>query len=112
MKCDSTVMYLFSNCNVTTDRLDVFYFQNLFFKIEKAREFNFFLKLIFFVSHGNASVEHGFSVNNFVLKNNMKAETIIAHCFIKDYMLANELLPHTFETNNDLILSVKKAKAR
>ena len=42
----------------------------------------------------------------------MKAETIIAHCFIKDYMLANELLPHTFETNNDLILSVKKAKAR
>ena len=42
----------------------------------------------------------------------MNAETIITHLFIKDYMIANKLSPHTFEINNDLILSVKKASGR
>ena len=42
----------------------------------------------------------------------MKAKTIIAHHFIKDCMITNELLPHTFEINNDLILSVKNARGR
>ena len=43
----------------------------------------------------------------------MKAETIIVHHFIKDYMIANELyhLIH-LKKNNDLILSVKKARGR
>ena len=42
----------------------------------------------------------------------MKAETITTHHFIKDYMIINELSPHTFEINNVLILSVKKARGR
>ena len=43
----------FQNFVKATDRLDVFYFQNSCFKIEKAKELNFILKLIFIVSHGN-----------------------------------------------------------
>ena len=74
----------------------MFYFQNSCFKIEKAEELNFVLKLIFTGSHGNASAERGFSVNNLILENNMKAEAIIAHRFIKDFMIENELSPHTF----------------
>ena len=62
--------------------------------------------------HRNLFVECGFSVNDLILENNVKAETIIAHLFIKDYLIANELLPHTFEINNDLMLSVKKARGR
>ena len=42
----------------------------------------------------------------------MKAETITVHHFIKDYMITNELLPHTFKINNVLILSVKKARGQ
>ena len=80
--------------------------------IRVSKELNFFLKMMFTVSHGNTSVERGFSVNNLILANNMKAETIIAHCFIKGYMIANEFSSHTFEINNDLILSVKKARGR
>ena len=68
------------------------------------------MKLIFTVSHGNASVERGFSVNNLILENNIKAETIIAHYFIKAYMIENELSTHTFEINNDSILLAKKAR--
>ena len=67
------------------------------------------MKVIFIVSHGNASVESGLIVNNLILENNMKVETVIVHRFIKDYnMIANELSSHTFEINSDLILSVKK----
>ena len=42
----------------------------------------------------------------------MKAETITTHHFIKYYIITNELSPHTFEINNVLILSVKKARGR
>ena len=38
----------------------------------------------------------------------MKAETDIAHCFIKYFMIANEFWCHIFEINNYLILLVKK----
>ena len=102
----------FHNLDKATDRHYLFYFQNLCIKIEKAKELNFVFKLIFTVNHENASVEHEFSVNNLILGNSMKAETIIPHCFIKNYMITNELLPHTFEINNDLLLSVKKARGR
>ena len=47
-----------------------------------------------------------------ILENNMKEKTIIAYCFIKDSMITNELLPDTFEINNDLILLVKNARGR
>ena len=66
------------------------------------------MKLIFIVSHGNTSVESGLVVNNLILVNNMKVETVIVHLFIKDYMIAKELSSHTFEIKSDLILSVKK----
>ena len=82
------------------------------FKMEKANELNFVLEVIFTVSYGNAFVEPGFSANSSILENNMTAETIISHCFIKDYMIANELSPHTFEINNDLFLSLKKTRGR
>ena len=87
----------FHNFDKVTERLDVFYFQNSQFKIEKAKELNFVLKLIFTVSHENTSVERWFSANNLTLGNNMKTETIIAHRFNKDYIIANELSSHIFE---------------
>ena len=68
------------------------------------------MKLIFIVSHGNASVESGLIVNNLILENNMKVETVIVHRFIKNYMIANELSSHTYEINSGLILSVKKSE--
>ena len=95
-----------------TDRHDFFYFQNVCFMVEKVKELNFVLKLNFTLSHGNASVERFTILNNLILENNMKAKTIIAHCFIKDCMITNELLPYTFEINIDSVLSVKNARGR
>ena len=102
----------FHNFNKATDRLDVFYFRNSVLKSKKAKKLDFVSKLIFTVSHGNASAERGLSVNNLIWGNNMIAETINAHRFIKDYVIANELFPHIFEINNDLILSLKKVRGR
>ena len=115
-KCDRAMNQLFEFVNnVKKNSAEFCNFdkaKNSCFKMEKAKELNFLLKLIFTRSHGKSSVVRGFSVNNLILENNMKAESIIAHRFIKDYLIANELSSHTFEINNDLILSVKKAKGR
>ena len=55
------------------------------------------MKIVFTLSHGQASVEHGFNDNNIVLKQNQKDDTIIARRFIKNYLSANNLLPKTCE---------------
>lgn len=70
------------------------------------------MKFTFNTSHGNLSVERGLSVNDLILENNMKAETIIAHYFIKDSVIPNEISPHIFEMNTDLKISVKKARVK
>ena len=93
----------FHNFDKVSNRRDVFYFQNSCFKIEKAKKLIFIFRLIFTLSH----VESGFNVNNLIFETILK-QIVITRRFSKDYLIANKLLPHTFEINNDLILSVKK----
>ena len=93
----------FHNFDKVTNRRDVFYFQNSCFKIEKAKKLIFIFRLIFTLSH----VESGFNVNNLIFETILK-QIVITRRFSKDYLIANKLLPHTFEINNNLILSVKK----
>ena len=77
-KCDHAMNQLFGFVNNVKKSSEEFYnfdkAKNSCFKIEKAKELNFVLKLIFTRSHGKSSAERGFSVNNLILENNMKAE--------------------------------------
>ena len=77
-KCDRAMNQLFGFVNNVKKSSEEFYnfdkAKNSCFKIEKAKELNFVLKLIFTRSHGKSSAERGFSVNNLILENNMKAE--------------------------------------
>ena len=61
------------------------------------KNFNFKkkLKIIFPLSHGQASVKRCSNENNVVLKQNQKHETVVLRMFIKSHMTANKLLPHT-----------------
>ena len=68
-------------------RLDKFYFQKV--QIQNCKTLSFLLKIMFTLSHGQAEVEHGFSINQQVTNQNMKSETIIARRFIKDHMIVN-----------------------
>ena len=67
-------------------RLDDFYFKTL--KIGgKYPELAQVVKLVLILSHGQATVERGFSNNKVVLKDNQTSESIVARRFINDYMI-------------------------
>ena len=70
------------------------------------------LKFVFTLSHGQASVERGFSFNNVVLKTNMKPESITARKIIIDHMRSKELKPHTLPIDRKLLRSVKLSRQR
>lgn len=68
-------------------RLDDFYFDvlSLQTKSEFQKPFPTFL-LLFTLSHGQASVERGFSVNNDMLVINLKKDSLVALCLVQDYL--------------------------
>ena len=78
-------------------------FKTRVLRLKKQKKLIFIFRLIFTLSH----VESGFNVNNLIFETILK-QIVITRRFIKDYLIANKLLPHTFEINSDLILSVKK----
>ena len=92
-----------------TKRLDDFFFDDL--KVEdNYPDLAVVMEIINTLSHGQASVEHGFNDNNVVLKDNQKGNTIVARRFIKDYMAKNKYLPHTVPITQALVKSYRKAR--
>ena len=66
-------------------RLDDFFFQKLGIE-DSYLSLAMVLKIIFWMSHGQASVERGFNDNN-VLKHYIAENTVIARRFIKNIFL-------------------------
>ena len=91
-------------------RLDHFYFRTI--DISKYEKLAFVMQLIFTLSHGQATVERGFSIDNSVSDTNMKPETTISKRIIRDHMLAHSVKPHTIEMSSALVKSVKAAYSR
>ena len=92
-------------------RLDDFFFKTL--KVgERYPNLATLMKVVFTLSHGQASVERGFNDNNLVLKDNLKDNSIVARRFVKNYMSANGLKPRTVIINAKMIGSVKGAWRR
>ena len=89
-------------------KLDVFYFQTI--GLDKYKELKYVMKVILTLSHGQASVERGFSINKSVLKVNITEESIVSKKMVRDHMIANKLEPHTVPISNQLIRSVSCAR--
>ena len=76
-----------TNCDTFTsfskenDRLDTFYFSTV--NIGKYKELSMILKTILTLSHGNASVEHGFNINKNLVDVNLSQKSIIAQCLVR-----------------------------
>ena len=51
------------------------------------------LKLIFTLSHGQPTVEGGFSTNSSILFDNMKECSLILWCLMQDYLVSRNLKP-------------------
>ena len=91
-------------------RLDDLYFKD--FKVhENYPAFSTLLKIIFTLSHGQASVERGFNDNNVVLKDNISNVSVIAR-FLKNYMRVNNVEPSNMQISRDLVKSVKASRQR
>ena len=57
-------------------------------------------------------MEHQFSINNMVNRNNMKNDSIIARKHTIHHMNANNLKPYTIEIDRALLSAAKGANAK
>ena len=90
-------------------RLDTFFFKFL----EGRPSFSNFanvLKIILTMSHGQASVERGFSINKSLLVENLSKESLISQRIIYDHMKVNDLQSHELEIMPALRKSVKSSR--
>lgn len=92
------------------ERLDELYFDTL--GISKYKIVSSVVALILTLSHGQASVERGFSQNNNLVKTNMSPETIISKRIIKDHMLANDLKQYTIKIDAPMVKAFRSARAK
>ena len=90
-----------------TTRLDYFFFRQL--DVSKYDKLSLIMKMIFTLSHGQASVERRFSINKLILTENMKSESIVSRRIVKDHMLSKKLQPDTKNMPNSMLKSVKSA---
>ena len=58
------------------------------------------IKFVCTLSHGQADVERGFSLNNALLENNIQELYITSRRLVKDYFTSNKLEP------NDILISI------
>ena len=79
----------FSEFNLKSDRLDSLFYDLIGVNPKYKTLWNI-VKMIFTLSHGQSSIERGFSINKNVSKTNMKEDTIIAERIIYDGVM-NEL---------------------
>ena len=98
---------MFKNFDRKKTRLDEFFFTSI--GVEEYKELSFLLKVVFTLSHGQVSVERGFSINKSILDVNMKSDSIVARKVIRDHMLANGLTPETINISNAMLKSFKSA---
>lgn len=93
-------------------RLDEFYTEILNEEdSDKYKELTSFIKIILSLSHGNASVERGFSVNKQCIVENLKEESLIALRKVCEGVRAAGGIEE-FEITTELIHSTKNSHAR
>ena len=88
----------FLNFHSDNDRLDKFYWSHIenIKSIEKGAEV---LKIVLTLSHGQASVECGFSVKKSLLVENVSAKSLISQSIVYDHMNFHNLTPENFIIN-------------
>ena len=67
------------------------------------------VKIILVLSHGQATVERGFSENKMILVENLDMESLIAQRLIFNYMKRKNFEPHNFPISKNMISFVKSA---
>ena len=104
----------FANYNVLTDRLDAFLFSIIGRKDEYSKLWEF-IKIILTLSHGQAAIERGFSVNKNLSSTNMLQKTIVAQRIVCDgvskILGPNDGLEN-FQIENALLAFVRNSRGK
>ena len=101
---------VFEKFDRKTQRLDHFYFEN--FDMDRFPKLSVILQLIFLLSHGQAAIECGFSLNQLLLRCNMKEMSVVSRRRIKDYMITHNFVPSNVRITPELIKSVSLSQNR
>ena len=101
----------FVSFDKASQRLDMLYFQSSI-NITKHASFASMLKLIFILSHGQASVERSFSFRNMILEENLTTESLNAQRIVLDHMISNDLKPESTTITAKLIVAVKASRLK
>ena len=80
--------------------------------ISKDKDLLFVVNLILTLSHGQVSVEHGFSLNANIMKTNMSPESLTAKRILQDHMLANMLKPYTIEITRPVVQAFRSHRQK
>ena len=101
----------FSSFKITTDRLDSFLFEVLQNQNE-SQQLWITMQLILTLSHGQATVERGFSVNKEVLAPNLQETSLIAMRLVHSSMQVAKCKVGDFVVNDALLSSCAHARNR
>ena len=101
----------FSSFKITTDRLDSFLFEVLQNQNE-SQQLWITMQLSLTLSHGQGTVERGFSVNKEVLAPNLQGTSLVAMRLVHSSMPAAKCKVADFVVNDALLLSCAHARNR
>ena len=101
----------FSSFKITTDRLDSFLFEVLQNQNE-SQQLWITMQLILTLSHGQATVERGFSVNKEVLAPNLQETSLVAMKLVHSSMQAAKCKVADFVVNDALLSSCAHTRNR
>ena len=102
----------FINFDKREDRLDKFlwkHVQNLGSSSDALKQL---MQILLILSHGQAQVERGFSVNKQLLVENMHPSTLKAQRLVNDHMKFYKMTAESIEINSKMIMHVKMARTR
>ena len=90
-----------------TDRLGEFFFCRYIGSKDQFKSLRKLFQIVLILSHGQAQVEHRFTINKQLLDDNMSSETLAAERVVYDKMLSHNIKPYQIEINSRMMELVK-----
>lgn len=100
-----------ANFALETERLDTF-FHSVMDSNPELKELWQLIQLLLTLSHGQAAVERGFSINSDLLAPNLKTESLVAQRLVYDTIALSEIPVADFELTKELMQSCSHAYLR
>ena len=92
-----------------TDQLDEFFWRYVGSK-DQFKSLRKLFQIVLILSHGQAQVECGFTINKQLLDDNVSSETLVVQTIVDDHMLSHNIKPYQIELNSRMMELVKNSR--